>query len=48
VEQYAPRAEEELVVHKKKVQEVRAWLQEQKDTLGCPGKRRLLVLSGGW
>ena len=45
-EKYAPQAEEELVVHKKKVAEVRAWLEQQAASLGVPSVPRLLVVSG--
>ena len=48
VEEHAPSSEAELTVHKKKVQEVREWLEEQRRTLGQPGVPRLLVVSGAW
>ena len=48
VEKYAPSCEAELVVHKKKVQEVREWLEGQRASLGQPGVSRLLVVTGGW
>ncbi|KAL4422561.1 hypothetical protein ABPG75_008758 [Micractinium tetrahymenae] len=46
VEQHAPASEAELVVHKKKVAEVRQWLEEQRASLGRPGVPRLLVVTG--
>ncbi|KAL4424733.1 hypothetical protein ABPG77_000076 [Micractinium sp. CCAP 211/92] len=46
VELYAPASEAELVVHKKKVAEVREWLEEQRSSLGRPGVPRLLVVTG--
>lgn len=46
VQKHAPASEAELVVHKKKVQEVREWLEEQRRTLGTLGVPRLLVVSG--
>lgn len=48
VERHAPASEEGLVVHKKKVAEVREWLEEQRGSLGRPGVPRLLVVTGGW
>jgi hypothetical protein len=39
-------SEAELVVHKKKVEEVREWLEAQRASLGQPGVPRLLVVSG--
>lgn len=46
VERHAPASEEGLVVHKKKVAEVREWLEEQRGSLGRPGVPRLLVVTG--
>lgn len=46
VEKHAPSCEAELVVHKKKVQEVREWLEQQRASLGQRGVSRLLVVSG--
>lgn len=48
-DKHAPASEADLVVHKKKVQEVREWLEEQRATLGRPSASRLLVVTGaGW
>ena len=44
---HAPQSEVELVVHKKKVQELRAWLEWQQESLGRPGVSRVAVVSGG-
>ena len=48
VDKYAPRASGDLVVHKKKVDEVRRWLTQADALLqlGLPPSPRLLVLSG--
>eukprot|EP00887_Chlorella_sp_A99_P000359 scaffold13.g359.t1 len=45
-DKHAPRSEGDLVVHKKKVEEVRQWLEGQRATLGQPGVPRALVMSG--
>ena len=45
-DKHAPASEADLVVHKKKVQEVRDWLEEQRRSLGRPGVPRLLVVTG--
>ena len=48
VDKHAPRTSAELAVHKKKVEEVRAWLQRADASLqlGLPPTPRMLVLSG--
>jgi hypothetical protein len=46
VGKHAPRSEGDLVVHKKKVQELRQWLEWQRDSLGRPGVSRIAVVTG--
>ena len=46
VDKHAPQGEGGQVVHKRKVQEVRQWLENQLATLGRPGVPRVLVVSG--
>ena len=46
VTKHAPSSEAELVVQKKKVQEVAAWLERQREALGQRYASRLLVLTG--
>lgn len=43
---HAPTSEADLVVHKKKVQEVQQWLEWQRSSLGRPGVRRVAVVTG--
>lgn len=45
-EVHAPRCEEDLVVHKKKVQEVRSWLEAQAAAVGEAAHSRVLVVTG--
>lgn len=44
---HAPASEAELVVHKKKVQEIRVWMEWQLESLGHKGVSRVAVVSGG-
>ncbi len=46
VTKYAPQSEAELVLHKKKVQEVQQWLEWQRRSLGQPGVSRVAVITG--
>lgn len=46
MERHAPSSETQLVVHRKKVAEVREWLEGQRASLGQPGVPRLLVVTG--
>lgn len=46
VEKHAPTIAEDLVVHKKKVGEVRAWLQAQAQPGRTPDLSRLLLITG--
>jgi len=40
---FQPTTAADLVVHKKKVEELQAWLETMKSRLGCPGGRCLLL-----
>ena len=48
VEKHAPKSSADLAMHKKKVEEVRAWLQQADASLqlGLPPSKRMLVLIG--
>lgn len=52
VSKHAPRTESDLVVHKKKVQEVQQWLEWQRGSLGRAGISRVAMVTGelsrGW
>lgn len=46
MEKHAPKTVEDLVVHKKKVGEVRAWLQAQAQSGFMGGRSHLLLVTG--